>query len=170
MKILITGTGGIARALASEFVGHEVVMVSRRTGHDINNIDSWAQEFISYDMFINCAYDQWGQITALEWFFSRWRDHSSKTIVSIGSRTIYYPRTEPITDHWPYRIHKLALQAAHDSMVSIAQCNMKIIHLGPVDTNMISHLDCKKLPVSVAAAHIRKISQDPLIKRVDLWL
>lgn len=171
MKILITGSKGLASALASVHAAdHSVTMVSRSLGFDINHVDQWGQNFLNYDCVFNCAYDGFGQLHILDFFYKHWCKLSDKKIVNIGSRCITYPRLDADTDYWPYRQHKLSLQHTVDAMTACAKCDIKIINPGPVDTDMVAHQQCDKFDPVVLAEKIKSIAQDPTIKRVDLWL
>lgn len=170
MKILITGVRGLADALRDAYIDHDVTSVSKSGGFDIHNIDHWGTEFLDYDLVFNCAYDGFGQVSVAEFFFKHWRDDPSKTIVSIGSRAITHKRIENTDEYWPYRTHKLALQAAHDSMLLSAKCDLKIFNPGPIDTHMIAHLDCLKFSIEDLAVRIKEYTRDSTIKRIDLWV
>ena len=170
MKILITGTKGLASALGDAYIDHSVTLVSKSGGYNINNIKDWGTEFLDGDCVFNCAYDGFAQVDVLEFFYSHWKDNADKKIITIVSRSITHKRLESETGYWPYRLHKQALQQAHDSMLLTAKCDMKIIHPGPIDTAMIQHIQCQKLnPVDLAKT-IQDIVATPAIKRVDLWL
>jgi short-subunit dehydrogenase len=169
MKILITGTRGLAYELSKAYANHEVMLVGRSNGFDINDIDHWGHEFVDYDCVFNCAYDGFAQVNVLEFFYNQWKQHVNKQIVSIGSRVISFKRSESELGYWAYRLHKQALQQAHDSMLLDAKCDMKIINPGPVDTDMIRHLNCVKLDTAVLANTIKNIAADTTVKRVDLW-
>jgi hypothetical protein len=56
MKILITGTTGLANALGKIYVDHDVTLVSRAGGFDINGIDQWGTQFLNHDCVFNCEY------------------------------------------------------------------------------------------------------------------
>lgn len=171
MKILITGTKGIAQALADAYQAHDVTCVSRSTGHDINNINTWGQQFVDHDMIINNAYDGFGQVQVLDYFFRAWKYDASKKIITIGSRSSYMPAVDTKNmPYWPYQVHKLALQQAHDRMIQEAECQMKIINPGPVDTQMIAHLTVKKISTQDLAEKIIAVIDDPTVRRIDLWL
>ena len=172
MKILITGRTGLAQGLAEVYADHEVTCVSISTGYDINRIDQWGVDFLEYDMVFNCAYDGRGQEAVLEYFFEYWKDQPEKTIVSIGSKIVTQPRLEQERDHeyWYYRQHKQSLQNMHDAMLATAQCSMKIVNPGAVDTAMVAHLDIPKMPVLELAGKIKDFVSDPTVKRIDLWL
>ena len=171
MKILITGQRGLAHKLGNVYApGHSVNMISKSSGFDINNVNAWGHKFLDYDCVFNCAYDGFGQIKVLEFFYQHWQHNSTKSIITIGSRAINFQRTEGEKGYWPYRLHKQALQQAHDSMLPFAECDMKIINPGPIDTDMMQHVDCKKFDAEILANKIQQIASDPNIKRVDLWL
>jgi hypothetical protein len=170
MKILITGTRGLAHELHKVFSDSSVTCISKTTGHDITLIKDWGADFHDMDMVINCAYDGLGQVAVLEYFFELWKNDASKKIISIGSRVISYPRSELSCDYWPYKLHKQALQQAHDLMLPSAKCDMKIINPGPIDTEMVAHLSIDKLDTAVLASKIKSISKDATIKRIDLWI
>lgn len=170
MKILITGTSGLASSLMQVlFNEHEVMCVSRVTGHDINNVDHWGHEFLDFDMIFNCAYSGFAQVKVLEFFFDHWKNNPNKIIVSIGSRAITHKRIENSDEYWPYRIHKQALQSAHDSMLLTAKCDLKIFNPGPIDTKMIAHLSCNKESPDLLAKKIKQLTTDKSLKRIDLW-
>lgn len=169
MKVLITGTKGLALALTHVYSTQSVTMVSKSTGHNIHCIELWGQNFLDYDCVFNCAYDGFGQIKVLEYFFYHWAQDCNKIIVSIGSKVTSQPRTGPETGYWDYRLHKQALQLAHQKMVETALCDMKLINPGPIDTAMSSSLNCSKFSPAQLAQHIGKIVQVPEIKQVDLW-
>lgn len=170
MKILITGVRGLADALRDAYIDHEVTSVSKSGGFDIHNVDHWGTEFLDCDIVFNCAYDGFGQVSVVEFFFKHWKNDPSKTIVSIGSRAITHKRIENTDEYWPYRTHKLALQSVHDSMLLSAKCDLKIFNPGPIDTHMISHLDCTKADPVKLAQQIKQTVADPTVKRVDLWV
>jgi len=172
MKILITGTTGLAKDLSEVFCNHSVTSVSKASGHNIHQINQWGNGYLDYDCVVNCAYDNIGQQLVLEYFYNNWKNDSNKKIITIGSKIINQPRIESEIDHhyWPYRLHKQALQLTHDVMLATAKCDMKIINPGAFDTAMISHVDTPKISTKVLSEKIFQIMQDPLIKRVDLWL
>jgi hypothetical protein len=170
MKILITGTKGLAHALGDAYIDHEVTLVSRSGGFNIAEIGCWGQEFLEYDCVFNNAYDGFLQVGVLEFFYNHWKNNYRKKIITIGSRAITHKRTEVESGYWPYRLHKQALQQAHDAMLLDAKCDMKIINPGPIDTDMIKHLDTVKLNPDDLADKIKNIVSDPTLKQVDLWI
>lgn len=172
MKILITGTRGLAEELAIVYSGYDVTAVSRSTGHDILKIDEWGVDFLDYDCVFNCAYDGIGQQLVLEYFYHHWQNDETKSIITIGSKVITQPRSElnRNLEFWSYRTHKQTLQNMYDSMWPTAQCDLKIIHPGATDTETVAHLHVPKMDKFELAKQIQKFALDPVIKRVDLWL
>lgn len=170
MKILITGTTGLANALGNAYIDHSVTLVSRSGRFDINDIDRWGIEFLDFDCVFNCAYDGFGQVSVLEFFYKHWKNDATKQIINIGSRCITFKRLDAGPGYWPYRQHKLALQQAVDAMLLDAVCDIKIINPGPIDTPMIAHHQCVKFAPAALAEKIKNIAADSSIKRVDLWL
>jgi NAD(P)-dependent dehydrogenase (short-subunit alcohol dehydrogenase family) len=173
MNILITGTTGLAEALKKQLQTHHLITcVSRRTGHNILNIQHWAPEYFHYDVCINCAYDQWQQIAVLETFYHAWKDNAQKQIINIGSALVDYTRIEVELEHqyMPYRIHKQALQSTFYKLVKQAKCDIKLINPGAIDTPMIQHIDYdNKMSPESAAEKIVDIMSVPCFKKVDLW-
>ncbi len=173
MRILITGTRGLAQGLMQSLESdHSVTCVSRSTGHDILQIEQWGQDFLEYDMVINCAYSGLGQLFVLEYFYNAWHNNEQKHIINLGSRASYYPRSEQNLDQefWPYRLHKQTLEKAWEKMVNSA-CDVKLINPGPIDTDLIRNIEnIKKMSVTEAADRMIKYILDPVVRRVDLWL
>lgn len=170
MKILITGRSGLAQALSEVYFDHATTLVSRSNGHDINMIRSWGSKFLDHDMVFNCAYDGLAQIAVLEFFHQYWQKDKSKIIINIGSRVITFPRTETTQQYWSYKVHKQALQATYEQMLPGCLCDIKFINPGPIDTDMVRHLDTEKFDPLDLAQSIKQFAQDPTIKRVDLWV
>jgi len=172
MNILITGTSGLAQALANQLEqAHTVTQISRATGHDIHNVKAWGPNFYHYDVCVNCAYDQWAQVTVLEQFFYAWQDDPKKQIINIGSSIVDYTRIEKEKEYeyMSYRIHKSALQQAFTKFVKLGKCDIKLINPGAIDTQMIAHLDVKKMSAEFVAKEVIQTMTKPHIKRVDLW-
>lgn len=170
MNILITGTRGLASSLGKTYADQSVTLVSKSSGHNIHNIQQWGPEFLDFDCVFNCAYDGFGQVSVLEFFYQHWKNQSNKQLINIGSRAITYKRLDNELGYWPYRQHKQALQSAVDAMLLDAKCDIKIINPGPIDTDMIAHHQCAKYNPDSLASKIKTIASDPDIKRVDLWL
>lgn len=170
MKILITGQSGLAKALYDVHKEDTATCVSRSNGHDIAFVESWGSKFLDYDIVYNCAYHGTNQLSVLEFFYSQWKNDISKSIINIGSRVIYFPRSEDKQEYWNYKIHKQTLQSAFEQMVVTAKCDIKLINPGPIDTAMIAHLSIPKFDSTILAMQIRSFVRDKTIKRVDLWV
>lgn len=172
MKILITGTRGLAQELAFVYGDYDVTVVSLSTGHDIHRIEEWGADFLDYNLVFNCAYSGIGQQLVLEYFHHHWQYDSTKSIVTIGSKVVTQPRADlaVANNYWPYRIHKQTLQSMYDTMWPTARCDLKIINPGAFDSAMVAHLDVEKLSLYELAVRIKRYTEDPVIKRVDLWL
>lgn len=170
MKILITGFTGLSSALSKVYVDHSVTQVSRSTGFDINCVDQWGHQFLDQDCVFNCAYNGFGQLSVLEFFYSHWKTIPNKQIINIGSRCITHNRLDADHSYWPYQQHKQSLQQAVDAMLLDAHCDIKIVNPGPIDTTMTQHHQCPKFAPDMLAHKIRSITEDRNIKRVDLWI
>jgi NAD(P)-dependent dehydrogenase (short-subunit alcohol dehydrogenase family) len=90
MKIAITGhTSGLGRSLSEYAImnGHIVVGFSKSTGYDITSSTA-RQSIISSitdcDVFINNAYDKFGQLELLYDVYNKWKSNK-KLIVTVGS-------------------------------------------------------------------------------------
>jgi nucleoside-diphosphate-sugar epimerase len=115
MKIAITGgTAGIGQALGNEYQarGHEVLSLSRRTGHNIRVIPKIADAIEPCDMFINNAQAGYAQTELLFEMAQRWVG-SGKHIMVISTMMTQEP-VSSLTglgmDH--YRLQKVALEEA----------------------------------------------------------
>lgn len=160
MKIAITGhTQGIGLACAQTFQPNNTIIgMSRSNGFDINDVRKIADAAEHADVFINNAYCGYQQTFLLEEMFKRWAN-TDKTIVNIGSACTIYPRIEHHLDSqpWPYRDHKQSLVTMFRNLVrQHADCKLQLVIPGPVDTQMIKHLDCKKLHAMDVAQIIKR--------------
>ena len=171
-KAVITGSQGIAHAVSHVLsADYNVINISKSNGYDIADVGNWASEFVDYDVCINCAYDSWLQVNVLEEFCNIWNS-KDKTIVSIGSTVSDYGRTEKHLDHqhFPYRLHKQALQNAFNRLVMSNNSNLKIINPGITNTRMVSHIESEKLSTELVANHIKMLIESNELKRIDLWV
>jgi nucleoside-diphosphate-sugar epimerase len=115
MKIAITGhTAGIGKSLAKQYLylGHDIVGLSRREGHNILNIPKVCDVVETCDMFINNAQAGYAQTELLFEMSQRWTN-TAKTIVIISTMLTQEPiNTLPglAMDH--YRVQKIALEEA----------------------------------------------------------
>ena len=113
MKIAITGgTAGIGLALGNEYEarGHEIIRLSRRTGHNIRVIPKIADVIEPCDMFINNAQVGFAQTELLFEMTRRWTN-TGKHIMVISTMMTQYPvSTLPGLDMMAYRIQKTTLE------------------------------------------------------------
>jgi NADP-dependent 3-hydroxy acid dehydrogenase YdfG len=115
MKIAITGgTAGIGQALGNEYEsrGHEVLRLSRSTGHNIRVIPKIADAIEPYDMFINNAQSGYAQTELLYEMAGRWTG-TGKSIIVISTMMTQDPVSVlPGLGMDAYRIQKVALEEA----------------------------------------------------------
>ena len=113
MKIAITGgTAGIGQALGNKYeaLGHEVVRLSRRTGHNIRVIPKMADTIQPCDLFINNAQAGYAQSELLFAMADRWQG-TKKHIIVISTQMTQSPVSSlPGLDMDQYRIQKVALE------------------------------------------------------------
>ncbi len=170
MNIIITGTRELSAALAEYLSTSNTVHCLDRT-KDINDVAQWGNKFVDVDCIINCAYDGFGQLAVLDHFACMWANHPDKTIINIGSIVSDYPRSEKEKDgeYFPYRIHKQALQKGFSSLVRDTKCSIKLINLGPFESEMSRHIKIKKLTSNQVCRYVDLLLSDSNIKRIDVW-
>jgi NADP-dependent 3-hydroxy acid dehydrogenase YdfG len=115
MKIAITGhTAGIGQALAQEYtrLGHEILGISRREGHNIRNTPKICDMIEPCDMFVNNAQAGYAQTELLFEMAERWTGPGKRIMVISTMMT-----QDPVSvlpglgmDH--YRVQKVALEEA----------------------------------------------------------
>jgi NADP-dependent 3-hydroxy acid dehydrogenase YdfG len=113
MKIAITGgTAGIGQALGNEYKsrGHEVISLSRRTGHNIRVIPKTANAIEPCDVFINNAQVGFAQTELLFEMVRRWKG-SRKQIIVIGTMMTLSP-ISTMSNMEEYYVQKSALDQA----------------------------------------------------------
>ncbi len=113
MKIAITGhTAGIGAALSRAFAdrGHDIVGLSRSTGHNIKSIVKTADAIEPCDMFVNNAQAGFAQTELLFEMCRRWQG-TNKQIMVIGSMITLAP-VSTITGLDEYYVQKQALEEA----------------------------------------------------------
>ena len=169
MKILLTGhTSGLGAAIANKI---KVTGVSRTNNYNIENVSTWAKEFLNYDVLINNAYSKHYQVNVLEEFFKMWADDNNKHVINIGSYVGDYVRTDSTQDHlyWDYRLNKQMLSEATKVMSRSYSWDCKIINFGPINTPMASLIE-NKIPVDEAANQVIQLLDNRNIKRMDYFL
>jgi NADP-dependent 3-hydroxy acid dehydrogenase YdfG len=115
MKIAITGgTAGIGQALgnAYESRGHEVLRISRRTGHNIRVIPKIADVIEQCDMFINNAQVGYAQTELLFEIAQRWSGTGKQIMVISTMMTQDTVSVLSGLDMDAYRVQKVALEEA----------------------------------------------------------
>jgi nucleoside-diphosphate-sugar epimerase len=115
MKIAITGgTAGIGQALgnAYESRGHEVLRLSRRTGHNIRVTPKIADAIETCDMFVNNAQAGYAQTELLFEMAQRWTGTGKHIIVVSTMMTQDPVSVLPGLDMTAYRVQKVALEQA----------------------------------------------------------
>lgn len=115
MKIAITGgTAGIGQALGNEYEsrGHEVLRLSRRTGHNIRSIPKIADQIEPCDVFVNNAQAGFAQTELLFEMAQRWSGSGKRIIVVSTMMTQYPVSVLPGLDMDAYRVQKVALEEA----------------------------------------------------------
>jgi NADP-dependent 3-hydroxy acid dehydrogenase YdfG len=115
MKIAITGgTAGIGQALSNiyENEGHEVLRLSRRTGHNIRVTPKLADIIEPCDMFVNNAQVGFAQTELLFEMAKRW-EGTRKTIMVISTQMALCPVSSIAgIEMNQYRVQKVALEEA----------------------------------------------------------
>lgn len=115
MKIAISGhTAGIGQALANEYqqLGHEIIGLSRREGHNIRNTPKICDLIEPCDMFINNAQAGYAQTELLFEMAQRWAG-TKKHIMVISTMMTQDPVSVlPGLDMDQYRVQKVALEEA----------------------------------------------------------
>lgn len=115
MKIAITGgTAGIGQALGNEYEsrGHEVVRLSRRTGHNIRSIPKIADAIESSDVFVNNAQAGFAQTELLFEMAQRWSKTGKHIIVISTMMTQDSVSVLPGIAMTEYRVQKVTLEHA----------------------------------------------------------
>lgn len=113
MKIAITGhSAGIGQALARQYelLGHEIIGLSKRHGHNIRNIPKIADQIDPCDVFINNAQAGYAQTELLFEMARRWAG-THKHIMNISTMmTQSLVSVAPsLTEYW---CQKTALETA----------------------------------------------------------
>ena len=133
MKIAITGgTAGIGQALGNEYqsLGHEVLRLSRRTGHNIRVIPKIADLIEPCDMFINNAQVGYAQTELLFEMARRWTGSGKRIMVISTTMTQDPVSVLPGLDMMAYRIQKTTLEQAV-SQIRYRRLGIKITLVRP---------------------------------------
>jgi hypothetical protein len=121
MRIGITGSTGLAAAIAEELLGHDITHVRVEEARLV-----W--EDLAADVFINCAHVEFEQTKLLMQAYEAWKNDSSKYIINISSRA-----AQPnISKGYMYSAQKASLNHLANNLVynSDKQCRISTINLG----------------------------------------
>ena len=149
LKIAVTGTSqGLGEHLKQVFEqhGHSVLEFNRSNGYDIKQPQQIVDEAQDCDLFINNAYDGYGQVDLLYALVDRWEKQKDKFIINIGSE-----QTRRWSNHhgdtivpfdWregqrsiQYRSHKLSLTEASNYLYQVMTWpQIMLIDIGMLDT------------------------------------
>jgi len=134
MKIAITGhSEGIGKCFAEILAeqGHEIVGLSRRTGHNIRSLQKVVGPIVECDWFINNAQAGFAQTELLYKVWYQWHS-TNKIIWNISS--IMATQDSPQFDMEEYRLQKQTLDQAHYNLKQRSKCRLVLIRPGKVDT------------------------------------
>lgn len=136
MKIVITGhTSGLGKTLYDALSkDHEVLGLSRETGHDLS-LDLCNFEIDNFDVYINNAYYGYAQTELLYQLFDK-NKYKDCTIINIGSVSADGNK-DTVNE---YAIHKAALEKACSQLQLIdSDCRVVHLKLGRMNTPMTEH-------------------------------
>jgi hypothetical protein len=142
MKVAITGhTAGIGKELYNYFSrkNAEVIGMSRSNGYDLEtSVDSIIENAKDCDIFINNAFDSFGQTLMLLDLFYKWKD-TKKTIINVGS---VVAEDETVLKNYEYlleyQIQKKSLKVLHYDLLKLNySVNLKYVYFGYVGTERI---------------------------------
>jgi hypothetical protein len=160
MKIAITGhTKGIGKSLFEEltYEGYEVHGFSRSNGYDISDkssCDRIIEETKDFDVFINNAFDYFGQTYILESILNYWGG-TNKIIINVNSKSIFSKK-----------IPSSMIKYVEEKNKQLNLCQQRILKatpqlvnltLGLVDTEMSKNFSAKKLRTDDVAKLISKV-------------
>ena len=149
MKIAITGTTqGLGQHLKQVFEQHDhkVLEFNRSNGYDIKQPQRIVDEAQDCDLFINNAYDGYGQVDLLYSLVDCWEKQNNKFIINIGSeqtrRWSNHHGNTIVPFDWRegqravnYRTHKLSLtEATHYLYQMTTWPQLMLVDIGMLDT------------------------------------
>lgn len=174
-RIAITGhTSGIGKACLDLFSNETVFGYSRSNGWNIDTPNRIIDDVLANQctVFINNAYNQRYQSDLLEHLYAEWKDKEN-IIINIGSYITDYPRLERSKDNepWEYRVHKNDLRNTFRQIAQEgATCRVHLVSPGPVDTPMIDHIECDKLPAEKVAQAIGCAIKYSYLKEITVYV
>jgi NADP-dependent 3-hydroxy acid dehydrogenase YdfG len=160
MKIAITGhTRGIGKSLFDELTssGHDVSGFSRTNGYDIADkyhCDRLLDEIRNYDVFVNNAFDYFGQTYILESILNLWKD-ADKIIINVNSKSVYSKKIPDIMIKYVEEKNK-QIDICRNRKLK-AKPHLVNLTLGLVDTEMSKNFIAKKLNPNSVAKLVSKI-------------
>lgn len=130
MKIAITGTTGLAKAIAGALQDH-TIQTPRVEDITMNGLYWWGFDYDNpnhVDVLINHAHRGFRQTEILMHAYEAWKKDSTKYIINIGSRA-YQPN---ISKGYMYATQKASLNHLANNLVynSDKQCRITTINLG----------------------------------------
>jgi len=139
MKVLITGSSGLARNISDTFTSTpyrgDMNIVNEARIEDLMLWEDW--EWQEYDVFINNAFGApFDQVDLLEKAFNAYRYDSSKTIINISSRA-----SQPnISKGYKYAAAKAALNHMSNNYTynSDKRCKITTMNLGLINHELPS--------------------------------
>jgi len=161
MKIFVTGvSGGLGNELYQNLVG-DVVGLARKdfdisTDDGIDDIVDLVTDE-EFDVFINCAYDGYGQTDLLYQLFRANADRKCH-IINVGSVSSDGDRMN-INE---YAVAKSALEKASTQLSLIeSKCKVSLIKPGRMNTKMVAHQNVPKMSPSRIATAIQFMIDQP---------
>jgi len=151
MKIIITGTTGLAKAIAGALALEHKVKTTRIEDITMNGINFWGFDYDNpnhADILINHAHKDFDQTNILDIAYQTWRKDSKKYIINISSRA-HQPN---ISKGYLYAAQKASLNHLTNNLTynSDKQCRISTINLG-----LLNHEDLPSLKYE-EVAHIVK--------------
>jgi len=148
MKIAITGhSEGIGKCFAEILTeqGHEIVGLSRRTGHNIRSLQKIIGPIVECDWFINNAQVGFAQTELLYKVWHQWHD-KPKTIWLIGSIMSTNYKTD--FEMQEYKLQKQTLDQAYYNLKNTrSKCKLTLIRPGSVATQPYNTAGVDSAPV-----------------------
>jgi len=133
MKVVITGSSGLARVIGDTIVSTphagEVHLVSHVRAESTIKWDD-------HEVFINCAHVGWWQTELLMEAYEHWKDDRTKTIINISSRAV-----QPnISKGYLYAAQKASLNHLSNNLVynSDKRCRITTLNLGLLEHELPS--------------------------------
>ena len=149
MKIAITGTTGLAEAIAGALQDHEI-KTPRVEDITMNGIYWWGFDYDNsnhVDVLINHAHRGFRQTEILMHAYEAWKKDSTKYIINIGSRA-YQPN---ISQGYMYATQKASLNHLANNLVynSDKQCRITTINLGLLNSTDLPSLTHEEVAKTV---------------------